>query len=102
MRCLSFDGTSASPDPCTAQWSTVSSGVGPTNSGVANLGNIPAGTKVLLGFNEPNHGATLCSSRPPHLWRAAAMRVVLATLRNHCFVPAHALPSMQWAMSMQC
>lgn len=44
-----------------AQWSTVSSGVGPSNSGTGNLGDIPSGTKVLLGFNEPNHGARLKS-----------------------------------------
>jgi len=39
-----------------AQWGKDSSGgIGPPNAGMAQLGNIPAGTKVLLGFNEPNH-----------------------------------------------
>ena len=41
--------------PC-LQWGKDSAGgIGPPNAGMAQLGNIPAGTKVLLGFNEPNH-----------------------------------------------
>jgi len=55
--------------------------VGPSNSGTGNLGSIPSGTKVLLGFNEPNHGArpavrglprALLHARWPVLGRALA------------------------------
>jgi len=46
----------ASVSARSAQWGKDSSGgIGPPNAGMAQLGNIPAGTKVLLGFNEPNH-----------------------------------------------